>query len=135
MKDCIFCKIIGGEIPSHKVYEDENTVAFLDVNPTSKGHTLVVPKKHVETIDQASEMDYMWNTLVKVSQAVDEAFDPEGLNISQNNGEAAGQEVMHMHFHVTPRYTGDEIEVIYNREELENGEEISEEINSNIYEP
>ena len=134
MTDCIFCKIIGGEIPSHKVYEDENTIAFLDANPTSKGHTLVVPKKHVETIDQASEMSYMWNTLVKVSQAVEEAFDPEGLNISQNNGEAAGQEVMHMHFHVTPRYTGDEIEVNYNREELENGEEIADEINSNIEE-
>lgn len=134
MTDCIFCKIIGGEIPSHKVYEDENTVAFLDTNPTSKGHTLVVPKKHVETIYQASEMSYMWKTLVKASQAVEEAFDPEGLNISQNNGEAAGQEVMHMHFHITPRYTGDEIEVNYNREELENGEEIADEINSNIEE-
>lgn len=74
----------------------------------------------------------MWKTLVKASQAVEEAFDPEGLNISQNNGEAAGQEVMHMHFHVTPRYTGDEIEVNYNREELENGEEIAEKISSNI---
>lgn len=132
MNDCVFCKIIEGETPSHKVYEDENTIAFLDVNPTSKGHTLVVPKKHVETIDEASDMSYMWDSLVKVSNAVKDAFDPEGLNISQNNGEAAGQEVMHMHFHITPRYTGDEIEVIYNREELENGEEISEEIKSNI---
>lgn len=135
MTDCIFCKIIEGEIPSYKVYEDENTIAFLDANPTSKGHTLVVPKKHVETIDQASEMSYMWNILVKVSQAVEEAFDPEGLNISQNNGEVAGQEVMHMHFHVTPRYTGDEIEVNYNREELENGEKIAEKISSTIREP
>ncbi len=135
MTDCIFCKIIEGEIPSHKVYEDENTLAFLDVNPTSKGHTLVVPKKHVETIDQASEMNYMWDTLVKVSQAVEEAFNPGGLNISQNNGEIAGQEVMHMHFHITPRYTGDEIEVNYNREELENGEEMAEKINATIREP
>lgn len=135
MEDCIFCKIIEGEIPSHKVYEDENTVAFLDANPTSKGHTLVVPKKHVETIHEASDMSYMWYSLVKVSNAVKDAFDPEGLNISQNNGEVAGQEVMHMHFHVTPRYSGDEIEVNYNREELENGEEIAEEINSSIREP
>ena len=132
MEDCIFCKIIEGEVPSHKVYEDENTLAFLDTNPTSKGHTLVVPKKHVETIDQASDMDYMWNTLVKVSQAVEKAFDPEGLNISQNNGEVAGQEVMHMHFHITPRYTGDEIEVNYKREELENGEKIAGEISQKI---
>ena len=132
MEDCIFCKIIEGEVPSHKVYEDENTLAFLDTNPTSKGHTLIVPKKHVETIDQASDMDYMWNTLVKVSQAVEKAFDPEGLNISQNNGELAGQEVMHMHFHVTPRYTGDEIEVNYKREELKNGEKIAGKISQNI---
>jgi len=132
MTDCIFCKIIEGEIPSHKVYEDEITLAFLDVNPTSKGHTLVVPKKHVETIDQASEMNYVWDTLVKVTQAVKEAFNPEGLNISQNNGEIAGQEVMHMHFHITPRYTGDEIEVNYNREELENGEEIADRITGKI---
>ena len=132
MEDCIFCKIIEGEVPSHKVYEDENTLAFLDTNPTSKGHTLIVPKKHVETIDQASDMDYMWNTLVKVSQAVEKAFDPEGLNISQNNGEVAGQEVMHMHFHVTPRYTGDEIEVNYKREELKNGEKIAGKISQNI---
>lgn len=135
MSDCIFCKIIEGEIPSHKVYEDENTVAFLDANPTSKGHTLVVPKKHVETIHEASNMSYMWDSLVKVSQAVEKAFGPEGLNISQNNGEVAGQEVMHMHFHITPRYTGDEIEVNYNREELDNGEEIAAKINSSIREP
>lgn len=132
MENCIFCKIIDGEIPSHKVYEDENAVAFLDANPTSKGHTLIVPKKHVETIDQASDMDYMWNSIVKVSQAVEKAFDPEGLNISQNNGEVAGQEVMHMHFHITPRYTGDEIEVNYKREELENGEKIAGEISQKI---
>jgi histidine triad (HIT) family protein len=135
MDDCVFCKIIEGEIPSHKVYEDENTVAFLDANPTSKGHTLVVPKKHVETIHEASEMSYMWKSLVKVGNAVKDAFDPEGLNISQNNGEVAGQEVMHMHFHVTPRYTGDEIEVSYNRGELEDGEELAEEINSEIEKP
>lgn len=125
MADCIFCKIIEGKIPSHKVYEDENSLAFLDANPTSKGHTLVVPKKHVENIHEGKNMDYMWNSITKVSNAVKDAFDPEGLNISQNNGELAGQEVMHMHFHITPRYTGDEIEVSYNRTELEHGEEIS----------
>lgn len=132
MTDCIFCKIINGEMPSHKLYEDENTLAFLDTNPTSKGHTLVVPKEHVENIHEASEMSYMWGSIVKVSNAVKDAFSPEGLNISQNNGKVAGQEVMHMHFHVTPRYTGDEIEVSYNREELENGDEIAERITEKI---
>lgn len=132
MEDCIFCKIIEGEIPSHKVYEEENVIAFLDANPTSKGHTLVVPKKHVENIHEASGMDYMWDAIVKVSNAVKEAFDAPGMNIDQNNGEIAGQEVMHMHFHVTPRYTGDEIEIDYDRSELENGEEVAEEISEKI---
>lgn len=126
--DCIFCSIIDGEIPGNIVYEDENVVAFLDANPVSKGHTLVVPKKHVEDIHGAEGMDYLMDALVKVSDAVEEAFDPEGINIAQNNGEAAGQEVFHLHFHVTPIYTGDELQIHYNRSELENGDEISEEI-------
>jgi len=132
MEDCVFCKIIDGEIPGHKVYETDNVVAFLDANPASKGHTLVVPKMHVENIHEASDMDFMWDALVKVSNAVEEAFDSEGLNISQNNGELAGQEVMHLHFHITPRYTGDEISVEYNREELENGEKLAERISGKI---
>lgn len=132
MEDCIFCKIIKGEIPSHKVYENENIIAFLDANPTSKGHTLVVPKEHVENLHEASGMDYMWDALVDVSNAVKDAFGAEGLNISQNNGEIAGQEVMHLHFHVTPRYTGDEIKVDYNRSELENGEEIAAKISEKL---
>ncbi len=130
--DCVFCSIIEGEIPSHTVYEDENVVAFLDANPVSKGHTLVVPKEHVETIHEAGGMDYMWDALVKVANAVKKAFDAEGINIDQNNGEIAGQEVFHMHFHVTPRYTGDELEIEYNRSELENGDEIAEQIEAEI---
>lgn len=126
--DCIFCKIIKGEIPSHKVYEDENVLAFLDVNPVSKGHTLVVPKKHVEDIHGTEDMTYMWEAIVKVTDAIDEALEPEGFNIDQNNGEVAGQEVFHMHFHVTPRYTGDEIQLSYDRTDLEEGESIAETI-------
>ncbi|MFB6213240.1 MAG: HIT family protein [Candidatus Nanohaloarchaea archaeon] len=129
-RDCVFCRIIDGEIPSHTVYEDENVAAFLDANPVSKGHTLVVPKEHVETIHEAEDMDYMWDALVKVANAVRDAFDPGGINIDQNNGEMAGQEVFHMHFHVTPRYTGDEIDVSYDRSELENGDKIAESIAS-----
>jgi histidine triad (HIT) family protein len=131
-EDCIFCRIIEGDIPGNIVYEDEKVVAFLDANPVSKGHTLVVPKKHVEDIHGASGMEYLMEVLVGVSDAVEEAFDPEGINIAQNNGEAAGQEVFHLHFHVTPIYTGDEIEIEYNRSELENGEEIAEEISSRL---
>jgi histidine triad (HIT) family protein len=128
MEDCIFCKIIEGEVPSHTVYEDEKVIAFLDAEPVSRGHTLVVPKEHVENIHEASGMDYMWDSLVKVSNAVKEAFDAEGINIAQNNGEKAGQEVFHLHFHVTPVYDGDELEIKYNRSELTDGENISEQI-------
>lgn len=127
--DCVFCKIIEGEIPSFKVYEDEKVLAFLDTNPVSKGHTLVVPKKHVENIHEADGMDYMWNAIVEVSDAVKKAYNPGGINIDQNNGEIAGQEVFHMHFHITPRYDGSEIKLDYDRSELENGEEISRKIN------
>lgn len=130
--DCIFCRIIEGETPSHRVYEDENAVAFLDAEPVSKGHTLVVPKEHVETIFEAGGMDYMWDAIVKVANAVRDAFNADAVNIDQNNGEKAGQEVFHMHFHVTPRYTGEEIELSYDRSELENGEEVAESIRGEI---
>jgi len=131
-EDCIFCKIIDGEIPGHKVYEDENVVAFLDANPVSKGHTLVVPKEHVDDIHEAGHMDYMWEPIVDVSNAVKSAFGAEGVNIAQNNGVKAGQEVFHLHFHVTPIYDGDELDITYNRSDLENAEEVAEEISDNL---
>ena len=100
MTGCVFCGIIDGSIPGNVVSETEDVVAFLDANPVSRGHTLVVPKEHVEDIHGASGMEFLMDALVKVSDAVEEAFDPEGINIAQNNGEAAGQEVFHLHFHV-----------------------------------
>ena len=130
--DCIFCSIIEGEILGHKVYEDEDVLAFLDVNPVSKGHTLVVPKKHVETIFEAEDMDYMWDVMVKVANALREAFDLEAMNVNQNNGELAGQEVDHLHFHLTPRYDGSEIDISYNRSELEDGEQIASAIEKEL---
>lgn len=130
--DCIFCKIIEGGVPGHKVYEDENVVAFLDANPVSKGHTLVIPKEHVENIHEASGMSYMWEPMVEVSNAVKNAFGAEGVNIAQNNGEKAGQEVFHLHFHITPIYEGNELDITYNRSELEDGEEVAEEISENL---
>ena len=130
--DCIFCKIVDGEVPSHKVYEDEKVLAFLDTNPVSKGHTLVIPKEHVDDIHGAQQMEYMWKPLVKVSNAVKESFDAEGVNIAQNNGEKAGQEVFHLHFHITPIYNGNELDIIYNLSDLEKGEKISEEIKQKL---
>lgn len=128
----MFCKIIKGDMPSYKVYEDEKLMAFLDANPVSKGHTLVVPKKHVENIHESEGMDYMWDGIVKVANAVKESLGAEGINIEQNNGEVAGQEVFHLHFHITPRYDGSEIDLNYERSELENGDKISDDIKSEL---
>ena len=132
MSDCVFCEIIDGGVSSHVVYEDERVIAFLDANPASRGHTLVVPKQHVEDIHGARGMEYLWDVLVAVSDAVDESLDPAGINIAQNNGVAAGQEVFHLHFHVTPIYDGDELRVSYDRSDLVDGEDVANLISSNI---
>lgn len=87
-----------------------------------------MPKKHVKDIHGTEDMTYMWETIVKVTDAIDKALEPQGFNIDQNNGEVAGQEVFHMHFHITPRYTGDEIELDYERTKLEEGEGTAETI-------
>lgn len=131
---CVFCQIVKDQIDGYKVYEDDKSAAFLDLNPISKGHTLVIPKKHVENIHDAQGMSYMWSTIVKVANSVKEAFDPAGIKITQNNGEAAGQEMFHLHFHITPIYDGTEIEESYSREELEEAEEILDEIREKIEE-
>lgn len=101
----IFDKIIKNEIPSQKVYEDAFVVAFLDINPVNPGHTLVVPKNHVEDILSASNEDLSRMIIVtkKVAKAIMKAFDYKGFNIEVNNGAIAGQVVNHLHFHIVPR--------------------------------
>ncbi len=107
MAETIFSKIIAGEIPCHRVYEDERVLAFLDIGPQSEGHTLVIPKEPAETIDglSAESAAALGRALVKVCAGVQKATGCAGYNLLQNNGSAAGQEVMHVHFHVIPRYT------------------------------
>ncbi len=102
--NCAFCKIARGELPSHKVYEDNKYIAFLDINPFSLGHTLVCPKEHGETIwdMKESEIGGLFLVASKVSRAVVEATGAEGFRILQNNGEAANQAVAHVHVHVIP---------------------------------
>jgi len=109
MDDCIFCKIATGQIPSTKVYEDDDVLAFMDIGPISEGHTLVIPKRHYEKLDQCDP-----DTLAKISAclgriagAVKEAMSAEAYNVLCNNGRAAGQLVDHVHFHVIPRNSGD----------------------------
>jgi histidine triad (HIT) family protein len=109
MNDCIFCKIVKGEIPCSKIYEDSNVLAFLDIKPINPGHTLVIPKKHFINVFDSAEED--WSSVMKavrtVSFAVKKAVDADGLNIMSNNGINAGQVVMHAHTHIIPRLKDD----------------------------
>jgi histidine triad (HIT) family protein len=106
MDDCIFCKIVAGTIPSHKVYEDADTLAFLDAHPTASGHTLVIPKKHVKNIFDVDEKSLAaaMHTVRKISPAVRDAVGAHGLHINSNHEAAAGQIVFHLHFHIIPRH-------------------------------
>jgi histidine triad (HIT) family protein len=109
MDDCIFCQIVDGAIPSRTVYEDETTLAFLDANPLAPGHTLVVPKAHHEHLQDLPEelAADVFATLHRVTGAAEAAVDADASTVAFNNGEAAGQEVPHVHGHVVPRFEGD----------------------------
>lgn len=108
-EDCLFCKIVSGEIPSYRVYENEAVYAFLDINPASEGHTLVAPKKHFNSFTDlgAEDIAALFEAAKKVTLALEKAFSANGMNIGVNNGEVAGQEVPHVHVHVIPRKKGD----------------------------
>lgn len=108
MSDCIFCKIVAGEIPAEKVYEDEHTYAFLDINPNNFGHTLVLPKEHFENVFDTPEetLRHMHASAQKIARAL-RKIDAGGVNIISNNGTAAGQIIFHAHIHVIPRYKDD----------------------------
>jgi histidine triad (HIT) family protein len=111
--DCIFCKIIDGEIPSFKVLEDEKTLAFMDINPVNPGHVLVIPKHHAPDLMQITE-DWLTATVAtarKVARAVDKTLKPHGLNLVQSNGPGAAQSVFHLHVHVIPRTKGDDLKM------------------------
>lgn len=108
-EDCLFCKIVSGEIPSYRVYENEAVYAFLDINPASEGHTLVAPKKHFNSFTDlgAEDIAALFEAAKKVTLALEKAFSANGMNIGVNDGEVAGQEVPHVHVHVIPRKKGD----------------------------
>ncbi|HEX2500449.1 MAG TPA: HIT family protein [Methylomirabilota bacterium] len=107
--DCVFCKIRDGQIPSTRVYEDERTIAFMDINPLNEGHTLVIPRAHAATLFETDEADLRAAiaTAKRVATAIRAALRPDGLNLLQANGVAAFQSVLHFHFHLIPRFTGD----------------------------
>ena len=108
-QNCIFCKIASGQIPCHKVYENDHVLAFMDIGPVSDGHVLVISKVHFSRLDQMSPeaAAAIGKVLPAISRAVQKSMDAEGYNLLCNNGSVAGQVVEHVHFHVIPRNSGD----------------------------
>lgn len=130
----LFEKIIAGEIPSVKIYEDDDTFAFLDINPNTKGHTLVIPKKPHENIFEIPQKDlhHLIDTVQKISNAVKVGMEADGINLIMNNGSAAEQEVFHAHIHVIPRHENDKGRlghVTYDEGEMD---QIAEEIKAEL---
>jgi histidine triad (HIT) family protein len=109
MDDCIFCKIVSGQIPDYRIYEDDYVIALLDLHPCSKGHTIVIPKKHIADLGgvSAEEMSAVSAGVLNVYKLVSEKIKPDAMNIGINNGKAAGQAVPHIHWHIIPRWFND----------------------------
>ncbi len=110
---CIFCKIVGGEAPADRVYEDERTLIFMDLFPVADGHTLVIPKAHCRNLLEAEEQD-LEAVIVnsrRLAHAIREIFEPDGIGVFQLNGAAAGQTVFHYHMHLIPRMQGDALQI------------------------
>lgn len=105
-ENCIFCKIVKGQIPAAKVFENDHVLAFLDLSQVTKGHTLVIPKVHEENIYELkpSTAKELFSVVPKIANAMKEQFNPIGMNILNNNGSEAGQSVFHYHLHLIPRY-------------------------------
>lgn len=109
MKDCIFCQIVTKEIPNYTVYEDSQALAFLDIHPRAKGHTVVIPKVHAETIFDLNEelLKSLLPAVKHATEIIEKKLRPDGFNIGWNHGEAGGQVVPHLHIHILPRWEGD----------------------------
>lgn len=124
MEDCVFCKIVLGKIPCVKLFENESVLAFLDIMPASKGHLLVIPKKHHVTLLDSSheELNEIMKVVQKVSAAAVKATKADGFNVLQSNHAVAGQVIPHLHFHVIPRHGNDGLHFQLGREKAEEKE-------------
>ncbi|MDY6771023.1 MAG: HIT family protein [Candidatus Nanohaloarchaea archaeon] len=124
MSDCPFCKIASHDLDSYTVYEDDETMAFLDVNPVSRGHMLVIPKTHAGHLSDldSTTTRALFETVQKMANGINTALNPGGINILQSNGETAGQEVPHVHVHLIPRYEDDDISFDFEPSELDEDE-------------
>ena len=123
MENCIFCKIINKELPSYEVYSNDYVYAFLDINPVNYGHTLVVPKKHYENLEEITEEDLkeLIIAVKKIGKAIKDGLNVSGYNIGINNGSVAGQIVPHLHFHIIPRFENDGIKLMPQRKYIKDG--------------
>lgn len=113
MDNCIFCAIVERRAPASVVYEDATTLAFLDLHPSARGHTLVISKAHFENVFELEDGagDGILRTVARVARGMRRALEPDGLNVLQANGRVAGQSVFHLHFHLIPRWAGDHLPV------------------------
>ena len=109
LQDCVFCRIVAGEIPCFKLYEDEDTLAFMDINPASAGHSLAIPKRHYPDVYQLPDelLAATAATARRVARAINDVLQPAGLNLVQANGPGAAQSVLHFHMHILPRGVDD----------------------------
>jgi histidine triad (HIT) family protein len=115
--DCIFCKIVAGISDCQEIYQDDATLAFMDIHPANDGHCLVIPKAHFETVFDMPPADFgrVASTAAKVAEAVNDVLRPGGISLMQANGELAGQTVLHVHVHVLPRRAGDDLLINWDR--------------------
>ena len=127
MEDCIFCKIVDGKIPAAKVYEDDKVIGFLDIMPANKGHCLVVPKKHAQTLIEMNDEDLIATIKAakKIARALSLSFGNGSFNIVMNNGKEAGQVVNHTHIHIIPRFQKDRLRIKWSHLKYE-GDEMME---------
>ncbi|NLK03300.1 MAG: HIT family protein [Clostridiales bacterium] len=136
MDNCIFCKIIAGDIPSSVIYEDEDLKVIMDIYPAARGHAIIITKKHFENIFELDD-DVAKKVLIvakKVGIALKDELGCGGINLLQNNGETAGQTVFHLHFHLIPRYDGDNVTIKWITGKYEDGEalELAQRIGARI---
>ena len=115
MSDCVFCKIVAGQIPSIRVYEDDDVLAFMDIGQVNPGHVLVAVKRHAENLYALEETQAaaVARASVRVARAIRDAFDPAGLSVYQANGKPAGQTVFHYHVHLVPRHEADGMQLTW----------------------
>ena len=124
INNCVFCSIIGHEIPSATIYEDDLVKAILDIAPSAKGHTVIIPKNHCGDIFELTEKEaaHVFVVAKKIAAVLKEELACDGINILQNNGRAAGQTVIHFHMHIIPRYENDTVKIHWDTKGYEEGE-------------